>query len=132
MLVLNFSHPLTADQVAQIEALAGQAVQRVVDAPVQVAVGPLAVQVAEVVDRVGLTPVEWQTLPLVVNPPGYAPAAAVLLAELHGRIGHFPTILWVRPVAGSTPPRFEVAELVNLQAVREGARERRYSMEKDQ
>lgn len=126
MLLLNFSHPLTPAQVVQVEALAGQPVERVVDTPVQVSPErALAEQVAEVVDRVGLTPVEWQTLPLVVNPPGYAPAAAALLAELHGRVGHFPTVLWIRPVAGSTPPRFEVAELVNLQAVRDTARTRR-------
>ena len=92
MLLLNFSHPLTSDHVSQVEALAGQPVQRVVDAPVQVAADrALAEQIVAVVDGVGLTPVEWQTLPLVVNPPGYAPAAAALLAELHGRLGHFPT-----------------------------------------
>ena len=126
MLLLNFSHPLTSDHVSQVEALAGQPVQRVVDAPVQVAADrALTEQIVAVVDGVGLTPVEWQTLPLVVNPPGYAPAAAALLAELHGRLGHFPTILWVRPLAGSTPLRFEVAELVNLQGVREAARHKR-------
>jgi hypothetical protein len=31
----------------------------------------------------------------------------------------------LRPVTDSLPPRFEVAEVVNLQALREGARKRR-------
>lgn len=57
-------------------------------------------------------------------PPGYAPAAFVLLAELHGCIGHFPTLIRLRPKAGPVPA-YEVAELLNLQAMREAARTRR-------
>jgi hypothetical protein len=49
----------------------------------------------------------------------------VLLAELHGRCGYFPAAVRLRPVPDSVPPRFEVAEIVNLQAVREKARGRR-------
>jgi len=127
MLLLNFSHPLTSDQLAQVKALTDQAVTRVIDVPIQVNPDqPLAEQIAEIADQVGLTPEEWQTLPLVVNPPGYAAATAALLAELHGRMGYFPPVLWIRPVAGSTPPRFQVTEIVNLQALREAARMRRH------
>jgi hypothetical protein len=35
MIVLNFSHPLTAEHLARIEALSGQAVGRVIDVPAQ-------------------------------------------------------------------------------------------------
>lgn len=49
----------------------------------------------------------------------------VQLAELHGRIGHFPVLIRLRPVADSVPTRYEVAELLNLQAIREQARYRR-------
>jgi len=126
MILLNFSHPLTPDHLAQAEALAGEKVERVVDVPTHFDhERPFAEQVALLVDGVGLSPKEWQTTPLLVNPPGYASAAAALLAELHGRMGYFPTVLRLRPVPGSTPPRFEVAELVNLQAVRDAARKRR-------
>lgn len=124
--LLNFSHPLTEVHLAQVEALARAKVERVVDVPIQLDMAaPLIEQVAAAVDGVRLTPREWQTLALVVNPPGYAPAASILLAELHGRMGYFPTLLWMRPVAESTPPRFEVAQLINLQAVRERARRQR-------
>jgi hypothetical protein len=123
MILLNFSHPLTADHLAQVEALTGQAVARVIDVHVQVSPGPdLAKQIREIADATGLLPVEWQTEPLVVNLPGYAPAAAALVAELHGRMGHFPAILWLRPVANANPTRFEVAEVVDLQRMREQAR----------
>jgi hypothetical protein len=61
---------------------------------------------------------------LLVNPPGYAPAAFVLLAELHGRIGHFPSLVRLRPKSGPVTT-YEVAELLNLQTIRDAARERR-------
>ncbi|HID61242.1 MAG TPA: hypothetical protein EYP49_00630 [Anaerolineae bacterium] len=86
---------------------------------------PFTGQVRALADRVGLSPEEWQTTLLLVNPPGYAPAAATLLAELHGRIGHFPAVLRLRPVEGSVPTRYEVAEVINLQQVRDKARTRR-------
>jgi hypothetical protein len=80
---------------------------------------------ATAADGAGLAPAEWQIAPLIVNLPGYAPAAAALLAELHGRIGHFPTVLWMQPVTTTAPTRFQAAEVVNLQALRDEARRRR-------
>jgi hypothetical protein len=41
-------------------------------------------------------------------------------------MGYFPPVLRLRPVAGSVPPQFEVAEILNLQAVRDRARGSRY------
>jgi len=131
MILLNFSHPLTADHLAQVEALAGQPVQRVVDLPVQFDVAePFAPQAVALAEAVGLSAVEWQTAPLLVNPPSLNAIAVTLLAELHGRMGYWPTVIRLRPVAGadgrpSTPPRFEVAEILNLQKVRNGARKAR-------
>jgi hypothetical protein len=126
MIVINFSHPLTEEQLAQIEALAGQKVERVIEIPTQLdPAAPFAPQVAELADKVGFSPREWQTLPILINPPSLNFIAVTLLAELHGRMGYFPTIIRLRPVANATPPRFEVAELINLQAVRDRAREQR-------
>ena len=127
MILLNFSHPLTPAQLKQIEALTGQVVERVVDLMPQLDHEmPFDSQIGELVDGVGLSPQEWQTRPLLVNPPGYAPAAVVLLAEMHGRMGHFPAMLRLRPVPGSNPTQYEVAEVINLQALRDQARERRW------
>ena len=81
-------------------------------------------QITAIVDAVGLSSEEWQTRPLLINPPGYAPAAFVLLAELHGRIGHFPSLIRLRPKPGPVTS-YEVAELLNLQTIREAARKRR-------
>lgn len=125
MILLNFAHPLTAEQVAQAAALLGEQ-PTVRDIAVQVDRSrPIATVAAELADAVGLSGVEWQTLPLVVNPPGLAPLALALGAELHGRCGHFVPVLNIRPVEGAVPPRYEVGEVVNLQEVRETARQQR-------
>ncbi|MBN1815268.1 MAG: hypothetical protein JXA14_25775 [Anaerolineae bacterium] len=126
MILLNFAHPLTAEQIAQIETLAGQPVERMIEVDSQVDTQrPLAPQATALADACGLAAEEWQTAVLVVNPPALNFSAVALLAELHGRCGYFPTMLRMRPASGSTPPRFEVAELLNLQAVRDSSRERR-------
>jgi len=126
MLILNFSHPLTPAQRLQIETLARAKIEEIRAVSVQIdQARPLAEQISALVDAIGLTSEEWQTRPVMINPPGYAPAAFVLLAELHGRIGHFPSLIRLRPVADSTPTAFEVAELLNLQSIRAAARQRR-------
>ena len=121
MILVNFAHPITPAQQQQIEALAGRTVERVIDVPAHFDhVRPFADQAADLVAMVGLTGDAWQTRPIVVSLPGFAPIAALVLARLHGLIGHFPAIL--RPVEGAVPTAFEVAELLDLQAVRDEGR----------
>ena len=125
MLILNFSHPLTDEQQTQIEALANTSIEEVHTIRVQInQEEPLEPQITAIVDSAGLSSEEWQTRPLLINPPGYAPAAFVLLAELHGRIGHFPSLIRLRPKPGPVTT-YEVTELLNLQVIREAARKRR-------
>lgn len=126
MILLNFSHPLTPDQLAYIETLTGQPVAEVRGEMAEFDhESPFAEQVRALADRVGLSPEEWQTTPLLVVPPSLNFITAVLLAELHGRMGYFPPVVRLRPVEGSTPTRYEVAEVINLQQVRDDARTRR-------
>jgi hypothetical protein len=126
MILLNFSHPLTADHLHQIETLTGRKVERVLEIHSQIdSQQPLAPQVVALVDQAGLSPAEWQTLPLLVNPPSLNFIALALLAEVHGRCGYFPAHLRLRPVQGSLSPQYEVAEVLNLQALRDAARQRR-------
>jgi len=126
MLILNFTHPLVQEQIAQIEALTGQKIARIVEAPAQFANERAFIpQVTALVDACGLTPAEWQTTPLLIIPPALNFIAVTLLAELHGRMGYFPSCVRLRPVAGSAPPRYEVAEVLGLQEVREKARKKR-------
>jgi len=135
MILLNFAHPLTPNHIAQIEHLTGQKVERVIEIPTQIdPQQPLVPQVIALADACGLSPAEWQTLPLLVNPPSLNFIAVVLLAELHGRCGYFPAHLRLRRAGGGGessafaspgPPQYEVAETLDLQAVRDGARKRR-------
>ncbi len=53
-----------------------------------------------------------------------APGALCLLSELHGRIGHFPALVRLRPCPHCNPVVYAVAELINLQALRDAARGR--------
>jgi hypothetical protein len=123
VLLLNFSHPLTPAQLEQVEALTGASVERVIAVPAQFDTEqPFVPQVEALLATVPLTADEWQTAAILIVPPALNFITAILLAELHGRMGYFPAIVRSRPVTESTPPRFEVAEVINLQAVREKAR----------
>ena len=126
MILLNFSHPLKPEHLAQVEALTDQKVVEVRGEMPQFDHGAsFSEQVWVLADRVGLSSEEWQTAALLVVPPSLNFIAAVLLAELHGRMGYFPPVIRLRPVEGSTPTRYEVAEVINLQQVRDEARRRR-------
>jgi hypothetical protein len=126
MLLLNFGHPLTDAQLSRVRELAGREVERIIAVPTHLDhERPFDEQVRELLTTVPLTPEQWQTTPMIINPPSLAPITAVLLAEIHGRSGFFPTILRLRPVTRTMPPQFEVAELLNLQSVRDTARTRR-------
>jgi len=125
MLLLNYAHPLSDAQLAQVAALLG-ATPEIRDIPIHVDRAlPIADVATALADAAGLTPVEWQTTALLINPPALAPVALALVAELHGRCGYFVPVLNIRPVAGALPPRYEVAEIVALQTLRDTARARR-------
>lgn len=126
MILLNYSHPLTPDHLAQIEALTGTPVTEVRDIPAQLDLDvPFAEHATALADAAGLTPAQWQTEGLLVALPALNFAAAALLAELHGRCGYFPPIVRLKPVTGALPPRYAVAEIIDLHAIRQAARARR-------
>ena len=128
MILLNFSHPLTPAQIAQVEALAGQPVTRLVDLPVQFdPEQPFLSQLHLLMERLDVSPAAFQSEAVLVNLPSLNFIAGLALAELHGRMGYFPPVLRLRPTAGSLPPRYEVAEILNLQDVRDQARRSRHA-----
>ncbi len=123
MIIVNFTHPLTDVQLAQIADMTKAEVTRVIQATAQFDdQQPFAAQAADLVAQVDLSPDEWQTTPILVVPPALNFIAALVLAELHGRMGYFPAIVRLRPVPDTVPRRFEVAEVLDLQGVRDAAR----------
>lgn len=123
--LLNFTRELTADQIRQIELALGKRIGKFINRPAdfnhEQPYGPQCVALAE---QVGLTKSEWETLPLLVNPPGMAPGALCLISELHGRMGYFPAVVRLRPGTNDGIRVFEVAEILNLQEIRDRARQR--------
>ena len=126
MILLNFSHPITDPQRAQIEALIGSAVMREIAVMPQFdEQQPFTPQVEALLAAIPLSPDEWQSEPILVVLPSLNFLAAALLADLHGRMGYFPPVVRTRPVEGSLPRRYEIAEILDLQAMREAARRTR-------
>lgn len=126
MFVINFSHPLTERQQRRLEELTGTPIARVIERPAQFDNDrPYAEQARELVDAAGLTADDWQRERLLVVPPSLAAIACCVLCELHGRTGYFLPLARLRPVPGSVPPEFEVAEVIDLHELRNAARIRR-------
>jgi hypothetical protein len=128
MMVLNFSHPITMAQREAISNFSGYRIEmgNVKDVNTQFyQEKPFAEQAAALVESVGLSSEQWQTARILVNLPSLNTIAALLLAEMHGRMGYFPSVIRLRPVIGSAPPQFEAVEILNLQAMRDEARARR-------
>jgi hypothetical protein len=121
MLILNFAHPFTEQQHTRIEELAGTSIKNIITIPMLInEKEPLRPQITSIIDALDHYLDAWPKQHILVNPPGYAPAAFLLLAELHGRIGHFPTLIRMRPNHGPVTS-YEVIELINLQTIRDAA-----------
>ena len=126
MILLNFSHPTTDPQRAQIEALTSStAAREIAIMPQFDEQQPFVPQLHDLLDQVPLTAAEWQGEPILVILPSLNVIAAALLAELHGRMGYFPPVVRTRPVVGAVPRQYEVAEVLDLQTIREMARKNR-------
>ncbi|MEZ4683699.1 MAG: CRISPR-associated protein Csx15 [Caldilineaceae bacterium] len=126
MLILNFSHPLTPTQQEQITAATNQPIARILHIPNHFDdQRPFGPQLDALLAAVELTPAQWQGEPILVVLPSLNFIAALLLAELHGRMGYFPPVVRLRPVADQVPRQFEVAEILDLQRTRDRARQQR-------
>lgn len=123
MLILNFSHPMTETQKKEAEALCGQPVETVYDIRVQFDNDrSYAGQADELLRNLPVDGTTLQTVPLLVLLPSSNFIAAAVLAGLHGMMGYFPAVLRICPEAGSLPPVYHAAEILNLQSLRDGAR----------
>lgn len=120
MKVINFSHPLTAPQLSQIESHLNVRVEEVVKVRVNFDLySPFVSQVSDLLNELGITPEEWRGGAWLIVPPSLNFITAVLLVELYNRMNRFPTIVRLRPVASALVSAFEVAEIIDLDGVRQ-------------
>ena len=127
MIVVNFFHPLTSQQRSTIEELCASPIDRVVTATSQIDVSAgLAEQIHDMLDALPLTADEWQTEPLLFVLPALNYSTAVMLADIHGRMGHFPAIVRISPLSGTVPTSYGVSEVIDLQQVRDAGRSGRF------
>lgn len=126
MKILNFSHPLTKEHIAAIGEKMGMPITAVEDIRVHLNTeGNFTAQIVALVDELGISSHDWQNEPFLIVLPSLNYAAAILIAELHGRMGRFPSIVRMRPIAGALVTTYEVAEILNLEDIRMQARGRR-------
>ena len=126
MILLNFSHPLSAEQLLIAESLVSSKFTSIIDIKTHLDhQTSFPSQVKKLVGDITLTSQQWQNSKILLVPPSLSIVSCILLSELHGRMGYFPAVLRVKPVPGSTPPVFEPAEVLNLQAIRDSSRENR-------
>jgi len=84
---------------------------------------PYYPQAALLFDSIPFTREQLENSAVVVAVPSNADIAAFFLAVYHGRVGRFPAI--VRRREHDMPP-FIVAEIANLETIRQNARQQRY------
>ena len=92
--ILNFSHPMTEKQKISVQSLIKKSVLEIIELPAFFDESkPLGSQIRELLENAGISKQDLQCGMYVINLPGFSPGAAVTLAELHGIMGHFPTII---------------------------------------
>ncbi len=126
MILLNFSHPLSETQLEAIKTATAQTEFDLREIKTQFDhQRPFPEQVTNLIHSLNIDTQTWQTAPILINPPSFTAIALTLFAELNGRMGYFPAIIRLKPIANSLPPQFEFAEIINLQAIRHQARTQR-------
>lgn len=120
--MINFGREVDGPQIEQLRNLLGAEIDEVINIPSGLRDDQSYLpQVRAMIDAVRLTPSEWQSLPLVVNIHPFAPAAAAILAWIHGLRGFFPEI--VRMSRNEKNDRFEAVEILQIQSVRNEIRD---------
>jgi len=127
MIILNFSHPLTTNQITQIEHITDQTVDTIHDLPAEFDnQANFIPQLNDLMNRLPLKADELQTAPILVNLPSLNFIAALVLSDLHGRMGYFPPVIRIYLVTDGFSQRYEIGEILNLQSVRDAARKQRF------
>jgi len=120
-LLINCGHPLSGEAAVELANAIGEFETITVRVQLDV-LEPLAEQVANAITAAGVSSEAWQTRGVVVALPGMSAAAALVVAEVHGRTGSFPRV--VHLVRGEDGI-FHLGEVIDLMTIRGAARQTR-------
>ncbi|QGT99783.1 hypothetical protein SYNTR_1190 [Candidatus Syntrophocurvum alkaliphilum] len=124
MIIINFSHPMHDKDIKRIEEITNIKVTEIRDIDTFIDIEKnLEEQLFSIIKEVGFTSHQWQTEPFLINPPSLNYSTAALISLIHGLAGHFPAIVRFKPISNVISTSFEVAEIINLQQLREKARQ---------
>jgi len=120
MILFKLSYPPTDDQIHHFQGLFCQFIAQLVKVHSQFDTWqPLVVRLEALVNLVGLSRTQWQTLQILINLRPLNFIVITLLAEFNSRCGYFSVNLRRRPKHTVISSQFEIAEIINLQEVGE-------------
>lgn len=124
-IIINFSHPFIESK-EELGDVLGCRFKEIIEIEAKFDLErDLEPQVDELMEKIRLTPKEWQSPFIIVGVPHYPPATAIFIANFHGRSGHFPTIIYRPPEKKGGVTSYPVKGVIDLQAIRDKARGRR-------
>lgn len=120
VLILNFSHPITDAQKGEIAKLVGVELTGIEFREglsrqyAYATADQLVAAVREQVNAAKVSASDWQSTRVFVNLPALSAGAMIALAEMHGRMGYFPSALRIEKVGDA----FSFTEVIDLDALR--------------
>jgi hypothetical protein len=118
MILINFGAAFRPLQISQAEAFLHEPITRVIDLSINVDPDQeMLPQFKQRMVKLKLGNLDLRAEPVVVNLPQQNYLAVMILAELHARMGYFPRIIRTRMKASGILPYYEVAEVIDLQAI---------------
>lgn len=128
MIILNFSHPLTQEQKEQIRQKAGISKNdwnnsRVIRVNCYINIEKdLPRQINQILENI--PNYVWNGHVMIVPPP-IAHSAILISIGIRERCGYYPQAIRIKRVTKSLPPKFVVAEVIDLNNFKEKSRSMR-------
>jgi hypothetical protein len=118
MILINFGASFKPLQISQAEAFLHEPITRIINLPFNVDSDQEVLrQFKNNMGRLKLSKADLLAEPVVVNLPQQNYLSVMALAELHARMGYFPPIIRTRMKSSGILPYYEVAEVIDLQAI---------------
>jgi hypothetical protein len=122
MILLNFSSPFKQGQLAHVETILHEPIDRVINYQCKIDSDlEILPQILTFMAKLPASDAELKSEPVAVVLPDQNYLAVLVMAYLHGILGYFPPIFRTRLATIGIMPIHEVVELLNPQAVEDAA-----------